>query len=257
MSRPGASRLVLIGLAALLMAAAVYVVGSSIQAGQREAWLLPVRAEPTPRFPSRLEYSGERPGRSTTRPCPRLLPRSGPWPCTTRGAPSPALLRDPASHRGHGRPRREMPGLSRRRRLGAPPRRLHAGGPAPGAHELSPVPHAAGEPRSVPGDHVGARGTPGSESGRAARKPSAHPPRARDAGELPGVPRRTRGRRGDPHHASRAGELPAMPRPRRGAPGGVRAARRRRRRVTARRSWSCWRSSCSWPGVARTKSTPP
>jgi cytochrome c-type protein NapB len=51
MSRPGASRLVLIGLAALLMAAAVYVVGSSIQADQREALLLPVRAEPTPEIP--------------------------------------------------------------------------------------------------------------------------------------------------------------------------------------------------------------
>jgi nitrate reductase (cytochrome), electron transfer subunit len=51
MSRPGASRLVLIGLAVILMAAAVYVVGSSIQAGQREALLLPARAEPTPEIP--------------------------------------------------------------------------------------------------------------------------------------------------------------------------------------------------------------
>ena len=51
MTRPGASRLVLIGLAVVLMAAGVYVVGSGIQAGQREALLLPVTAEPTPAIP--------------------------------------------------------------------------------------------------------------------------------------------------------------------------------------------------------------
>ena len=42
------SPLVLIGLAVVLMAALVYVAGSSLQADQRDAVLLPVRAEPTP-----------------------------------------------------------------------------------------------------------------------------------------------------------------------------------------------------------------
>jgi hypothetical protein len=54
MTRPGPARrarLVLIGLAVVLMAAGVYVVGSGIQAGQREARLLPVTAEPTPAIP--------------------------------------------------------------------------------------------------------------------------------------------------------------------------------------------------------------
>ena len=51
MRHPGASRLVLIGIAVVLMAATVYVVGSSIQAGQREARLMPARAEPTPEIP--------------------------------------------------------------------------------------------------------------------------------------------------------------------------------------------------------------
>ena len=51
MSRPGPSRLVLIGLAVALMAAAVYVVGSGLQADQQEARLLPVAAEPTPELP--------------------------------------------------------------------------------------------------------------------------------------------------------------------------------------------------------------
>jgi cytochrome c-type protein NapB len=51
MRRPGPSRLFLIGLAVALMAAGVYVVGSSIQAGQQEAQLLPATAEPTPALP--------------------------------------------------------------------------------------------------------------------------------------------------------------------------------------------------------------
>jgi nitrate reductase (cytochrome), electron transfer subunit len=42
---------VLIGLAVALMAAVVYVIGSSLRAGQRDAILLPVRAEPTPSIP--------------------------------------------------------------------------------------------------------------------------------------------------------------------------------------------------------------
>jgi cytochrome c-type protein NapB len=42
---------VLIGLAVVLMAAVVYVVASSLQAGQQEARLLPVTAEPTPALP--------------------------------------------------------------------------------------------------------------------------------------------------------------------------------------------------------------
>lgn len=44
-------RLVLIGLAVALMAAAIYVVGSGIHAGQQEARLLPVRGDPTPALP--------------------------------------------------------------------------------------------------------------------------------------------------------------------------------------------------------------
>jgi len=51
MTRPGPSRLVLIGLAVVLMAAGVYVVGSGIRAGQPEAVLLPVTAEPAPAIP--------------------------------------------------------------------------------------------------------------------------------------------------------------------------------------------------------------
>jgi nitrate reductase (cytochrome), electron transfer subunit len=51
MSRPGRFRLVLIGLAVALMAAVIYVVGSSLYAGQQEARLLPVTAEPTPALP--------------------------------------------------------------------------------------------------------------------------------------------------------------------------------------------------------------
>jgi nitrate reductase (cytochrome), electron transfer subunit len=51
MSRPGPPRLVLIGLAVALMAAVIYVVGSSLYAGQQEARLLPVTAEPTPALP--------------------------------------------------------------------------------------------------------------------------------------------------------------------------------------------------------------
>jgi cytochrome c-type protein NapB len=45
------SPVVLIGLAVVLMAAFVYVVASSLLAGQRDAVLLPVRAEPTPAIP--------------------------------------------------------------------------------------------------------------------------------------------------------------------------------------------------------------
>ena len=41
----------LIGLAVVLMAALVYVAGTSLRAGEREAVLLPVRAEPTPAIP--------------------------------------------------------------------------------------------------------------------------------------------------------------------------------------------------------------
>ena len=41
----------LIGLATVLMAAAVYVVASSLRAGERDAVVLPVRAEPTPAIP--------------------------------------------------------------------------------------------------------------------------------------------------------------------------------------------------------------
>jgi nitrate reductase (cytochrome), electron transfer subunit len=45
------SPFVLIGLAVVLMAAFVYVAASSLRAGQRDAVLLPVRAEPTPAIP--------------------------------------------------------------------------------------------------------------------------------------------------------------------------------------------------------------
>ena len=45
------SPFVLIGLAVVLMAAFVYVAASSLLAGQREAVLLPVHAEPTPAIP--------------------------------------------------------------------------------------------------------------------------------------------------------------------------------------------------------------
>jgi cytochrome c-type protein NapB len=45
------SRLVLIGLAVVLMGALVAVVGTVLRAGERDAMLLPVRAEPTPEIP--------------------------------------------------------------------------------------------------------------------------------------------------------------------------------------------------------------
>jgi nitrate reductase (cytochrome), electron transfer subunit len=49
---PGRSRYFLIGLAVLLMAALVAVVGQSLTAGREPAHVLPVAAEPTPTLPS-------------------------------------------------------------------------------------------------------------------------------------------------------------------------------------------------------------